>query len=578
MPGPGEMAGLPKTPYMYGDKSDLAFSLRRDSAGKTKGDTGPGAPSVTGTATDKAPEVPAPVQAAVKNMQQMYAQLEKAASAAEFEAGVQQARGHFDTALACYQQAILLNLALGKDITTLTTAMNSLPEQQEQSRVAKYPALGRMVNQQLRNISITDAVELLAAISGMSVNIVPGSLADTASLTPSDTLANISYLDLRNANVAQALNMVLNGNNLAWTVTGNEIVVASTRRLAATSSWVYPVHYLQKPATSQDEYLLNADKFLRGARLALGTGDDTASVFYLGENSNLLVTGNSTTHARMDAYLQALHTGTDMSAFVTLDITDNGNWAQARAAREAQRANLQLLQELQQDAQKRANIYLIQRANTRNGNNNVLRVIDFKSLDYYGWRLLASVTTADLDIEALGNIETIWYQPRVAELFASNMLPFARSAWQIQSAAAKMPKNADLAKLAARSRELMAPVAAKMTNFNGMDTSNLLASDYLLLAGLFTDAQRAEMGKAGADKVLPRALADPSKENLVALQGTLDNMGQGQNLEDNLMLTAQIAQKQGGPLAQALREKLTDIVKGHPVNSSLLLLVNDLTK
>ena len=257
----------------------------------------------------------------------------------------------------------------------------------------------------------------------------------------------------------------------------------------------------------------------------------------------------------MAAYLLALRTDADMAPY-----TD--------------RVNLQQLQEIQQYAQANASIYLNIRA-AQILKEKITNLAD--PLPASGWRLLASANSGDLDIEALGKIEAVWYHPRVAELIGSNMLPFARSAWQIQSAAAKMT-NADMAKLAARTRELMAPVAAKMANFSGTTLNDLLACDYLLLAGMFTDAQRTELGKTGEDKLLTRALADPSKENLAALQGSLDKMGQRQFLDDNLMLTAQIANKQGGPLARALHEKLTDIVKGHPVNSNLLLLVNDLTK
>ncbi len=550
---PGDAGGLWKDGASL--KESPKYRLRQDGKDET------GAP-LTGAAL-----------AASNNLATMYAQMEKAAAAAEFEAGVQQARGHFDTAIACYQQAILLNMALGKDIAKLSAAMNLLPEQQENARVVKYPALGRMVGQELHNISISDAVKLLAGISGMDVSIVGGSLEDAADMTASGKLPIIAYLDLRNANVAMALNMILSGNHLDWVAQNGGIIVATSHRLPATSAWVYPVHYYQQPA-NQEEYLLNADKFLRGARLALGA-DGNASVYFLGENSNLLVIGDSTAHARIAAYLQALRAGTDMTLFAGPSPSEFTDWMKSREARKNQQANLLLLQELQKTAGKYANIYLIQRISQRMGSG----ISDPTSiLNSYGWRLFTSAYAGKMDVEALGWLEGVWYNPDMAKLIEGNFFLFARSAWQINAAATKMPKDADLAKLAAQVRAVMTPYTAKFANFDSMDNANLLGVDYLLLAGMLTDAQRAELGKVRADKSLTRALLDPSKENVAALQGSLDNMNRQQYLEDNLLLTALIAKKQGGPLAKALRENLRDIVKGYPVNSSLLLLVNELTK
>jgi Ca-activated chloride channel homolog len=91
---------------------------------------------------------------------------------------------------------------------------------------AAQPALARILDLVVRNQDLESALDSVARAAGITVRIVPGSLAQAAQRQRREAL-RIGYLDLRRATAAQALGWLLGPFGLEWDLAGGAVVVSA---------------------------------------------------------------------------------------------------------------------------------------------------------------------------------------------------------------------------------------------------------------------------------------------------------------------------------------------------------------
>jgi Ca-activated chloride channel family protein len=106
-----------------------------------------------------------------------------------------------------------------------------------EAAMAAQPALRKRLDIVVRNASLSEAVEQLAAAAGVRATIVPGALSDAAMLV--GRAPRVAWLDLRRASAAQAMSWLVQPAGLEWTVEGGAIVVRSPRGAAPADAWSY---------------------------------------------------------------------------------------------------------------------------------------------------------------------------------------------------------------------------------------------------------------------------------------------------------------------------------------------------
>lgn len=244
-------------------------------------------------------------------------------------------------------------------------------------------ALAKKLDLVLKRRSVEEALDEIAKVAGLKVEIVPGSLADATELLSVPAL-RIAYLDLRRATVAQALDWLLTPQRLTWEVTGKDTIrVGTARRLAGNSVWVYQVGDLAIPTKAklgdkeQEKKVAAALKEFEKT-----TGADGQNVILLSPY-HLLVFG--------DAVLQAQIAG-------KLDAQKKGDRWTSRA----------------DDRAKRAAALEVQRVSA--------------VLARYPWQLRAGINVD----EAQAELAEVWDSPALKAILAGDHAELAlRAAWAL---------------------------------------------------------------------------------------------------------------------------------------------------
>ena len=380
------------------------------------------------------------------NMKQIAPQRHQEAQKALADAQVLQQKGDFAGAFRRAQQAYLLDLAAPNYAydgtqTRAANLMQSVLDDQQAARVKDDSALGDKLNLVIRDQALKDALNAVDKAAKLQLTILPGSLEDAAELAGINEV-RVSYLDLRNATVAQALDWLLTERSLTWTAEKKAITVGSTRRMPGASAWVYQIGALAIPQ-AKDGVIQTADAekaldtFLHVSHLAIGQqGDDgfNAGTSVLLDADRMLVYGDLATHEKMQAFLQALAskdakfdlTGPALAEARALQVQTAANWESRAQMREQQRVGQEQFRLLQ-------------------------------ALDTYSWQLLAGMTHGSVDDQAFTELQIAWNNPQMAKILnGQNAVLAYRSAWLINQTAQALPQDAKpIAKLAGQSAKLL---------------------------------------------------------------------------------------------------------------------------
>jgi Ca-activated chloride channel family protein len=456
----------------------------------------------------------------------------------------------------------------GEIASAALAAIGELHSKQQESWIKSLPQLEKRLDLVIRDKTLPEALETIAAAAGIDLRIVRGSLADAAELLSRDEL-RVSFLDLRGATLAEALDWTLQPARLDWSVKDGAIIVNSTRRESGATPWIYDVSLisllspedLNKEQDQQKRIELaqqEAAAFLAAVRGELPEGV-RIEWFAPGQ---LVVIGDAKSHQRVGEVLAML---TDAAAPGKL-----GKTAAELRAKTAQRAK-------------------DRKDDLATARETVRRMEIVLAHDAFAWQLLAAAADGRVDLEALTELQIAWRAPETKKLLeAKSPGVLIRSWWAIAESARALPDEAELVALADQAGELAngaAEQAVATLKENHGDTQAAIAVLYAALAA--DDASyRGEAAAAlralqGDDVTLAqiRALAaallaeDAANIDATALVELLTAEVQG---DDLVALTAFACRRAGGEAWDAFRRSQRDLIGKQPLSGDVVVLVNRL--
>jgi len=471
----------------------------------------------------------------------------------------------YATAFARYQQAYLLEQAFlavrswNNDGTAAAAqqGMESVGKARVAAQVKALPALGKRLDLVLRDVTVAQALREIGRAAGIGITLLPGSDEDARALDDRTEL-RVSYLDLRGATAAQALDWVLAPYHLAWQARGRGIAAGSARLLAGVSPWVYRVGDLALPVTQDKQHprevvekALNA--LSAGVTPALGKGVTAVLL----TPDHLLVFADAAGHKRMGALLAALKDpkakvahAADTTVFRALRGQTAARWA-ARSKERGER--------MQALAQRRIRA----------------------AFNDFSWQLLAGAVKGETDQEALTELQVAW---RGLAATKKPDLTVARSAWAISAAAKRLPKDGALRKLAAAAlpvTKVQLALSRDMLKASSEDDTAGLVALYGALAlrnaGAAPDAAMERLLTAVSDDplhIIARSfLAPDGKTDAVLADLIMDHELRG---PDQIALGCLAALQRGGKARQQLHAELPDLLGAQPLDGNIIVLVNRL--
>jgi hypothetical protein len=447
--------------------------------------------------------------------------------------------------------------------------LEELHQQDVKDAAVKLPALQTKLDLVIRDQSLAEALAQVAQAAKIDIKMTDGSVADATELA-SGIEPRVSYLDLRHATVAQALDWILQPARLTWSASDKGIVAGADRRLAGKSGWIYDVSVIALPSGEELATLdyekgvavagESAEKFLAAIRAELKATDENG-VLWFGPGE-LLVLGTPKTHASVGKAIGTLRVGTDKPAgpLGALAAVTRKRYA----AQKEKFAKAQAAQELYDTA---------------------------VALDQFSWQLLAAAAAGQTDLEALTELQIAWKSPQAKELLGTPGRSLAlRSLWSIASAARSLPKDAELAALAAQARKLALPVLADARAAAEKDRNDIAAVSGVLYASL-AEPQDADL----LAKALPLFAAKTDDQGPAADVRTLARVLVGKSAAgddaalvamlqreptsvDHVALMAVACHRAGGDAWQQFRAVSRDLVGKHPLPGELVVLVNRLAE
>jgi hypothetical protein len=432
------------------------------------------------------------------------------------------------------------------------------------------PWLNARLDLVLRNVPADSAIaQVLAAVQQMTrgdvatFEIIADSLADAASLG-SDT--RIHYLDLRGANVADALDWILLPARLTWQLDGEKVTVASARRLPGESCWVYDVAEMALPRHSelgdpanQAEYLANAQKqcdaVLAAVRTRLGGAKESVQWFAPGQ---LLIVGDTAAHTQAAAFFAEL---ADTNREATSDLH---RLARERAA--ARKAATDVAEAA--GAQLRALV----------------------GLEAFGWPLLRNAAAGKVDLEALTELQIAWESLDHAKLPAGTRSLVLRTAWIVNESARALQDETELTKFAAMlaedTRDASGQAVDAVVASGEHAAGEYLAATYAALArrddvefarrASQAISSRTEQQVAWLTRAVAPALLGPEGDGPQSQLAELVRSGQVVG-EDAVLLTALACRRAGGEAWTAFRAESSTLLGRQPLAGDVVVLVNELS-
>ncbi len=481
------------------------------------------------------------------------------------------ARGESLKAYFLDTAALYRGASTGQTASEALAALDAVNRAQRGKWSKSLPQLERRLNLVIRDKSVTDVLDVIAQAVEVDVRVTPGSLRDAAGLLHVEE-PRITYLDLRGATLAQALDWTLYPVRLDWTVANNTINVWSIRRAEGVMPWVYDVSVLALPSREEltngdntqkvvERAAQQAESFLQAVRGELDAQGARVEWFAPGQ---LLVLGSALAHQRM--------------ADVVRLLSDD------QAAGELSPAALALRATTAKRARDRKASLAEARAAAR-------RRETLAALSDGAWALLASAATGEVDQETLTELQIAWRDAAIDKLAeAKSPGVLIRSWWAIAEAARAVPDDPELQTLAKKVEQRLQPAAERVLQTlqaNPSDLETVLVALYAALATSKDSEMRTAV--ANAIETLPSDVADHAPLRVLAgalLSPDAQPMS-GEDLailfsselvgEDRVVLTALACHRAGGDAWDAFRRRRQDLVGGQPLPGNVVVLVNVVT-
>jgi Ca-activated chloride channel family protein len=500
-----------------------------------------------------------------------------------------QKKGDHEAARAKFSLAYLLNAAAGQGESETSAAalagMEKAGAELLKARTTAMPGLDKPLSLVLRDQSVADALAAVAKAADLVIRLVPGSVEDAAAMLDRKDI-RITYLDLKNATAAQALDWILTPARMAWWTEGGAIVAGTVRRGPGESAWVYDVAETALPTETELKGISDYDKqvavakkaadaFIAAARKVLGGSEDTIVWFAPGQ---VLVVGDAGRHAAAARFFSTL-----ADPKVSLD----GDLA-----------------EFQKTTAKRAEGRKEAAAKMHEAGEKVRTA---QAMSSGSWRLLAGAARGELDLEALTEVEVAWRDPATAGfLKGPGATIVLRSFWSIAEAARALPREEELTIAAKAARERSRPAAeaaiAALEKSSGdaaayfqvLYAAMAMRDDEAFVARAAALLQKADPAKFGrwpviaaallgqAGKIDAKAMGDLFTE-LLGLGGqgqpTLTAAQQGGLGENDVYaLTALACRRAGGDLWNKFRAESRDLIGRRPLSGSVVVFINSLSR
>ncbi|HUE69960.1 MAG TPA: VWA domain-containing protein, partial [Pirellulaceae bacterium] len=471
---------------------------------------------------------------------------------------------------ACFLDSAAANVGQsdGSIASRSLARLSELHQKDVEEWTAAFPPLKTKLDLVLRDVSLTDALKQVSAAAKIDVQLVEGSLDDAAKLVGED-VRRITFLDLRRATVAQALDWILQPAKLSWRLKDQQIVAGSERRRDGESGWIYDVSAIALPL-EEDLQKLNdhnkavaaaqkaSDEFLAAAREALKVKDETSVVWFA--PGQLLVFGSSDRHAAMSKAIDTLQAGQTKPEGAIGKLAD--------------------------ETRKR---YAARKDKLAKAEAALAKLDVAMAHDRFSWPLLAAAANGQLDLEALTELQIAWKSSQTAELLASGARPLVlRSLWTICAASRALPEEKELAALAAAARK-QAQSAARAAigdlEKNRNDRSALASVLYAALAnpddaGYRASAEPFLAAKAGDDAAAAEVrllaallIGKPSDADRQKLAELIAGDVAG---EDAVALTALACHKAGSEVWEQFRAQSRDLLGRQPLSGDVIVLIQRL--
>jgi hypothetical protein len=477
------------------------------------------------------------------------------------------AREQLTRAFFLDQAAANVGASGGGVATEALAALAALHKKQAETWSKEVPALAKKLDLVLRDVSLEEAIRRVAKAAGLEPHVLPGSLDDAAALAGDNEL-RISYLDLRRATAAQALDWLLLPEHLSWWKSSEGVAIGSDRRRTGSSAWVYDVSLIALPDAAELAKLgdiqkaiaaakQEADRFTAVVQAEVGK---SASVTWFAPGQ-LLVIGTPKQH--------------DDAAKLLAGLTDAKVKLQGAAA-ELDRTTSKRFAERKENADRIAKA------------RKLIAVAG--AHERFGWQLLAAAAAGKVDPEALTELQIAWRQPQTAELLKGEGRAVALRSWWMASEAAGAIDggNAELAALVKTADDVCEPAVREATAALKKETSNRDAFSAVLYAalamqdraytkevfGLLTQSAAADDPLSPARTIAAALLTDPGKLETPPLEKLVESGVAGNDLT---VLLAMACRRAGGDTWSAFRAASTELVGGQPLDGNVVVLLNRLS-
>jgi len=506
------------------------------------------------------------------------------------KAALQEAKMHASLAAARakFTEAYLLDLAGRGAAGTSAEALEGIEKAGEglvKAWKKELPALDKPLDLVIRDKSVAEALDAVAAAAGLKIALVPGSIEDAAAVLGRQDV-RITFLDLRNATVAQAMDWILVPVRMTWWVEKGTVVAATARRAPGERAWVYDVSLAAIPAA--DEFGKDrdyqkcvqvakkaADAFLGGVRKGAGAKDENVLWYAPGQ---LLVIGDANLHAAAAKLCAAL--------------------ADPKASLEGDLAELQKVTAKRAEDRREPAAKLL-------AASDKARVAG--ALVGHSWGLLAAAVRGQPDLEALTEVEVAWRHPATAEfLKGPHAVVVLRSAWAITEASRALPKEEELTVAARSARERVRPAADAalaalekspgdvVAYFQALYAAMALRDDEAFAAKARAALEKADAAKLGCWPAVAAAILGPAdKADAKALRGLLTELlGLGETPGaaatvraagagglgdgDIIALAALACRRAGGGAWENFRAESKNLLGARPLDGSVVVFVHGL--
>lgn len=505
--------------------------------------------------------------------------------------------GDLDGAFRKARQAYLLESAFvaaggygsSETLAAASALLGSLAGEISAKQHAELPALKKTLDLVIRDMSVAEAAEAIARAAGFEI-ILPREALDDAATLLGGKAPRVSYLDLRGATAAQALDWLLTPCSLDWRASDGRIQASTAPRLPGDNSWVYPIGDLVAPTEKElghkptlEDLDAGLAVFLHVVHLAIGQQGDSgldAAAAVLLDGGSLLVCGDAATHAKVRALLD----------YLTIPRV---RWSQrynGLPLTATQGAEVDALRPL---TQARRITYAALRGKVEEAR---AQTVLLTALQAFSWQLFAGAAGSKLDDEALTELQIVWRDPGMASVLAGPSAGFAlRSAWLMNLSANLLPRQKALAALAEKAAAL---AAGRFENIaqalrEKPEPGSYLNALYAALLVREVDLQprarehpalpaetTAELVKLDANsqvaayRALAASLLAPSAASDDAARALITGDA---GINDDVLVLLALAARARGSLKPLFRTELPEIVKRGGVSGSVLVGVNRLT-